>query len=861
MPTIDEALTVAVEHHQAGRLHAAEQIYRQILAVAPNQPDALHLLGVVANQSGQHEAAIGYIGRAIAAHPSSAIYHNSLGEACRAAGRPVQAMACYRRAIELATDFADAHNNLGTVLSSLGQGDEAIVCYRRAVELEPAFAEAHNNLGNALKEQGELDLAIDSYAQALAREPHFSAAQANLAGALQVLKRRGKLDAAIACYRRVMELTPDHAPTHNNLGVALNEKGLFDEAAACCRHALKLKPDFAEAHYNLANALKNQGQFDAAIAGYRRAIELKPGFVDAYNNLGIALSDQRQFDAAIAAWRQAVTWKADFAEAHNNLGNALKRQGQLDAAAACYRRAIELKPDLAEAYYNLGDVCRGKGQFDEAIACYQQAVTLKPDYADAHNNLGITLGVEAKFAEALACYQRASELTPQSSGPHNNRGNTLKDLRQLDAAIASYRRALELKPEFAEAHSNLLLALHYQPGVTLAELATAHAEFERQHAAQLAADWSPHGNDRNPGRRLRLGIVSLDLRRHPVGHLMVRAIENLDPSQCEVVCYSHRAGLDAVTDRLRAAAVLWRESGNFTDDQLARQIRDDQVDILVDLAGHTAGNRLLVFARRPAPIQITWLGYLGTTGLRAMDYLLADRCLVPSEAEPYYTERVLRMPHGYVCYDAPVASPEVGPLPAIAAGRVTFCSFNNPSKIGPEVIAAWAAILRRVPRSRLVLKYRGLEQPALQAQFQHAFQEQAVEPDRVELLGASAAGEYLASYHTLDIALDPFPFGGGVTTCDALWMGLPVITCPGETFASRHGLSHLSNVGLRETIARDLDDYVERAVELAADLPRLAAIRAGLRAQMAASPLCDGPRFAADLTALLRNVWRDWCAK
>jgi predicted O-linked N-acetylglucosamine transferase (SPINDLY family) len=309
-----------------------------------------------------------------------------------------------------------------------------------------------------------------------------------------------------------------------------------------------------------------------------------------------------------------------------------------------------------------------------------------------------------------------------------------------------------------------------------------------------------------------------------------------------------------LTHRFQAAATEWRDVIGISDERLAKQIRADGIDILFDLAGHTAHNRLLVFARKPAPIQITWIGYEGTTGLAAMDYLLADRHVVPEGTEHYYRERVLRMPDGYLCYDPPEAAPPVGPPPSSTKGYATFGSFNNPAKITAEVVAVWAEILRRAPNSRLTLKFRGLGDPTVKRRYLDLFASHGVAPQRLELLPWSPHAEHLAAYQQVDVALDPFPFSGSATTCQALWMGVPVITCPRETFASRHSLSHLSNVGLTETIARDFDEYVELAVSLTGDRPRLAALRAGLRQRMAASPLCDGKRFAANLASILHGL-------
>jgi len=393
------------------------------------------------------------------------------------------------------------------------------------------------------------------------------------------------------------------------------------------------------------------------------------------------------------------------------------------------------------------------------------------------------------------------------------------------------------------------------------ELAAVHAEYDRLHAAPLRTARPLHENDRDPHRRLRVGFVSPDFGQHPVGFFLIRALENLDRGQCETVCYCDRIIKDDLTLRFQAAATIWRDVSGLSDKGLTEAILTDRIDILFDLAGHTARNRLLVFARKPAPIQITWIGYEGTTGLEAIDYILADGYTIPAGQEVWYREQVLRMPHGYVCYDPPRTSSEAGPLPAAKNGYIRFSSFNNLAKITPHVVEVWAKVLDRVPDSRLVLKYRGLGDESVCRRYLGLFTAFGVDPSRVELTPPSDYAEYLSAYGEVDIALDPFPFGGGITTCDALWMGVPVITCPGETFASHHSLSHLSSVGLTETIASTLEQYVELAVSLAGDLPRLASLRAGLRERMAVSPLCDGKRFAANLMHVVREAWREWCHK
>ncbi len=501
-----------------------------------------------------------------------------------------------------------------------------------------------------------------------------------------------------------------------------------------------------------------------------------------------------------------------------------------------------------------------QGRMADAMTCFQRALQLEPDNADAHNNLGNVLKDAAQVTAAIAYYRRALQLKPDFAWALNNLGNALKDQGQIDEAVASYQRALESMPDFSDVRSNMVFSLNYRPGISLVELAEAHAEFDRRHAlpstmsTRCPASWPAEEPREETPRRLRLGFVSPDFCQHPVGFFLIRTLENLDREEVEVVCYNDRRPEDRLTKRFQAAAAAWRDVVNWNHERLAAQIRDDKIDILFDLAGHTAHNRMLAFVRKPAPIQITWIGYEGTTGLSAIDYLLADRYMVPEQAEGHYREKVLRLPDCYLCFDPPEEAPAVSPLPALRTGHVTFGSCNNLAKINADVIAAWADILRRLPGSRLLLKYRGLEDEGLRARYLGLFAAQGIGADRLDIEGWSPLGDLLARHDGIDVALDPFPFAGGVTTCNALWMGVPVVTWPGETFAGRHGLSFLSTVGLTETIAGSREEYVEIAVRLAAGLPRLAAIRAALREQVAASPLCDGPRFARQFMELLRGI-------
>jgi predicted O-linked N-acetylglucosamine transferase (SPINDLY family) len=838
---IRAAIEAALAHHQAGRLEQAEQIYRRILQSDPTEPNALHYLGLIAHQRGQHEAAAEQIKQALRSNPAHWSAHNNLGLVLLALGKIDEAVACFQEALRLKPDYAEAHTNLR---AALGKVAKAV----------PWMAQV---LDRALHyhQRGQLPQAEQLYQQILQAEPQHVAAL-HLLGVIAY--QMGRHDRAIEYIRDALRLQPDLAEAHSNLGNALKAQGKLDEAAVCYRQALHFKPDFADAHGNLGNVLREQGRLDEAVAVLQRALYLNPGFVVAHNNLGIVLKEQGKLEEAVACYRQALRLNPDYVGAYHNLGAALSQQGKLGEAAACYQQALRLQPDSAEAHVNLGSALAMQGKVTEALPCFRQALRLQPDHAGAHSNLGAASKQLGQLQEAVASFQAALRLQPDYAEAHSNLGNALAAQGKIAEAMASYARALSLKPDCAEANSNRLVALHYRAGVTLQELAEAHAEFERQLAAPLRAAWKAHANSPDPDRRLRLGFLSPDLGRHPVGFFVIRLLENLDPDQAAAFCYSNRPTHDEVTARFRAAAMVWREVFGWNAEQLAEQIRADRIDILFDLAGHTGNNQLLVFARKPAPIQVTWAGYVGTTGLQAMDYILADRYEIPPPAEGFYCERVLRMPDGYVCYDPPGYAPAVSALPALEQEYVTFGCFNNPAKISPQIVEIWSRVLKQLPQARLLLKYQGMNDPAVTCRIREPFTEHGIESGRIELSGWSPHPELLAEYQRIDLALDTLPYSGGLSTCEALWMGVPVITCPGETFASRHSLSHLSNIGLKETIAVTPDDYVELAVSLARDLARLAEMRAQLRQQVAVSPLCDGKRFAEEFMRVLRGVWRAW---
>jgi predicted O-linked N-acetylglucosamine transferase (SPINDLY family) len=820
MATAVETLSQAVGYHHAGLLQRAAEIYRQILQQDPTQADVHFLLGAACQAMGKLHEAAASLQQAVRLKPNQAEFHNYLGVVLMQLGRFDEATACYEHALRLEPQYAPALGNLGNVCKAQGKLDQAAACYRQVLELQPGTAEAHNNLAVVLTAQGKPRAAEASCRRALELRPNYPEAQVGLAIAL---RNQGKLDETIACCQQALKLNPNFAEVHATQGVAFQDLGRLDEAAACYRRALQLKPDNAEVHNNLGNILRDQGKLDDAVACYRRALQLKPGNADAYNNLGNALTDQ----------------------------------GKLDEANAAYRRALELNPDLAEAHANLGIVLRDQGKLDEATACHQRAIALKPGYPEPYNNLGNAFLEQRKLDEAAACYRQALELKPDFAEAQNNLGNALKDQGKLEEAIACYRRAVQLRPDFAVAHSNLVYTLHFCSGYDAPAIDEEHRRWNRRHAEPLARFIRPHDNACDPHRRLRVGYLSPDFRDHCQSFFTVPLFSAHDHQEFEIFGYANVARPDHLTARLGGLADVWRNIAGRTDEQVAEMVRQDRIDILVDLTMHMAGNRLLVFARKPAPVQVCWLAYPGTTGLATIDYRLTDPHLDPPGSDDgHCSEQSLRLPDCFWCYDPLADEPAVNPLPALEQDRVTFGSLNNFCKVNAAVLKQWAEVLQAVPRSRLLMlapegtpRARTLEQ----------LQREGIAKDRVAFVASQPRPQYLELYHHIDVGLDTFPYNGHTTSLDSFWMGVPVVTLAGQTAVGRAGACQLRNLGLPEWIATTPEQFVAIAVAAAGDLARLGQLRATLRDRMRKSPLMDAPRFARNIEAAYRGMWQRWC--
>jgi len=701
---------------------------------------------------------------------------------------------------------------------------------------------------------GRLADAEALYRQILAVRPDH-------AGALHFLgliaDQAGRHDLAVELIRQAIGFDPQNPLFHSNLAEALRGAGRLDEAITACRRALDLKPDFPNAHLNLGNALLAKNQLDEAIAAYRRALALDPDYPEAHSNLGNALREKNQLDEAIAACHRALQNKPHFPGALNNLGNALRNQGRLDESIAQYRRALDLKPAYPEALSNLSVALREQGQLDQAIAACRRALELQPGYAEGHNNLGIALNDNGQLDEAMAAYRRALELKPNYPGAHSNLGNALRAQGRLDDAIAAYRRALELKPDHTGAHGNLLYTLHFHPGCDPASISDQRRCWNRQFSQPLKRFIPAHSNDRNPERRLRIGYVSPDFRDHVVGRNLAPLFERHDRDRFEIFCYAAVARPDEITEEFRRRADHWRSTLGVGDEALARMIQGDGIDILVDLSQHMAGHRLPVFARKPAPVQVSFAGYPESTGLDAIENRISDRHLEgdSESGAALSAERVWTI-DSFWCYDPRGMDVAINALPAMDSGTITFGCLNNFCKVTNAVLSLWARVLGDAPNSRLILMAGAGSQ---RQRTLETLGRAGVAGHRVEFVEHLPRRKYLELYHRLDVVLDTFPYNGHTTSLDALWMGVPVVSVAGKTPVSRAGLSQLTNVGLPELIAHSDAEYIHIAHHLTADPPRLANLRATLRARMQASPLMDAARFARNVEAAYREMWRRWC--
>jgi protein O-GlcNAc transferase len=728
------------------------------------------------------------------------------GVALHREGKLQEAERLYREVLQSHPAHSYANYNLGIIAVSLNKADLALPLFKAALQVNPKI------------EQFWL-----SYIEALIKEQHFEAANQ----AIQQAKKQGLAGQNL-----------------NGLEDKLLPAGQARASTKTNNASPQKRSDLSE-HYR-------KGRFSDAEKLALQIIQDFPKQPFAWKVLGAVFATTGRMLEAAAASETAVALSPLDAEAHSNFANTLQELGRLEEAKASYQKAIALNPNLAEVHYNLGITLRKAGKLAEAVASYTQAIALQADHAHAHSNLGITLSELGRLEEAETSYNRAIASNPDLAEAHNNLGNTLRQLGRLAEAEASYKRALTLRPFYAEAHSNLLFL------ISSTQFYLPHYQGVSRHYAECAEEAVTYRFDQfscvEDTECLRVGFVSGDLKSHPVGYFLEGLLTQLQSSSMKLFAYPTVSNQDELTGRLRALFHEWSPLVGLSDKDAAQKIHSDGIHILIDLSGHTAKNRLPVFAWKPAPIQVSWLGYFASTGLSEMDYILGDPHVTPYVEAPHFTEKIWQLPESYLCFTPPDIDLKVAPLPACSNGFVTFGCFNSLSRMTDEIVSVRAAILLAVPGSKLFLKDKQLDHESGCNRVLSRFAAVDIAADRLILEGRSPRGEYLECYDRVDIALAPFPYGGGTTSVEGLWMGVPFITKKGTHFLSHLGESIAHNSGLSDWVASDEGEYIARAVAYAHDLKALSLLRNGMREQILRSPLFDTKRFAKHFEQAVRAM-------
>ena len=807
-----------------GRLFSGKKAGAEVVAAAPlASPDALaesivqRRRGNQFLDSGDLHSAIDWYQKAVTSDPTSADAHTSLGFALKEQGKLEAAQSALHKASSLKPDAFDPLYLLGQTCNDLRQFETAAEYFEKALALQPAFESLYGELCHALFQIKAVERA------------------------------RGIIATGIERY-------PENASFHFFLGNLFSYLEQWPEATACYTTVLMLNPNFTQAHTNLASVFRVQGDLAGAVHHAECALRADPVSPDTHACIAANQDAAGKLEEAFANYEKALAVDPAHATSYRGLGRVLLKLGKLEAAIQNFNKALSIEPNSAETYRDLGVVYLELDRLRESEENSRKALALRPRYADAQNNLGLALRSMGKLLEAEKCYLAALSIEPDSDVYHGNFGGTLMAQGRLSEAVASFRCALEINPQLAAAHGNLLYALSVDPEITKEQYLSEALVFGKHLAAAVGtpfSDW-PASQDDGTAVPLRIGLVSGKFYNNPVGFFLESALANSDSTKVELVAYATSAKEDELTARIRPYFAQWENIVGMEKTKVARKIRADQIHILVDLNGHTEGNLLPVFALKPAPVQASWLGYWASTGVPGMDYILADETSLPPEDKTYFTETVQYLPQTRFCFTAPAPEIPVTPLPARRNGFVTLGCFQTLTKINERVLKLWGQILLAIPHSRLRLVVGQTNDAAFQQRLLGA----GIDQTRVTLVGPMSREQYLASYNQVDFVLDTFPYTGGTTTCEALWMGVPTLTLKGATMIARQGAGMLACVGLDDWIASDEADYVAKAISHAADLDRLASLRNNLRQRSLASALFDAPRFARNLENAFRAMWR-----
>lgn len=786
----------------------------------------------------------------------------------------VEALAIYEGILEKDKENVEALIGKGVCLQMQNLRRPAFESFNEAIQLDPQNACALTHCGILYKDEGQLLDAAESYQKALGADPSYKPAAECLAIVLTdigtSLKLAGNTQEGIQKYYEALKVDPHYAPAYYNLGVVYSEMMQYDTALTCYEKAVLERPMYAEAYCNMGVIYKNRGDLESAIACYERCLTVSPNFEIAKNNMAIALTDlgtkiklEGDIEQGVAYYKKALYYNWRYADAMYNLGVAYGEMLKFDMAVVFYELAFHFNPLCAEACNNLGVIYKDRENLDKAVECYQRALSIKPSFSQSLNNLGVVYTVQGKMDAAAGMIEKAIIANPTYAEAYNNLGVLYRDVGEISRAIDAYEQCLKIDPDSRNAGQNRLLAMNYINEGHDDKLYEAHRDWG-QRFMRLYPQYTSWGNSKDPERPLVVGYVSPDYFTHSVSYFIEAPLSHHDYASYKVIVYSAVVKADAKTLRFREKVLtkggIWRDIYGIDEKKVAQMIREDEVDILVELTGHTANNKLGTMACRPAPVQVTWIGYPNTTGLPTIDYRITDALADPPDTKQKHVEELARLPESFLCYTPSPEAGAVSPAPALSNGFVTFGTFNNLAKITPKVLRVWARILCAVPNSRLVVKCKPFCCDSIRHRFLSALEQLGVEPVRVDLLPLILLNhDHMQAYALMDVSLDTFPYAGTTTTCESLYMGVPCITLGGNVHAHNVGVSLLKKVGLGNLVAKTEDEYVEKAVELASDVEALSSLRMTLRDLMANSPLCDGPNFTLGLEQAYRKMWYQYC--
>lgn len=765
------------------------------------------------------------------------------------AGQLEQAEALYRRVLLHQPGHADASHNLGVIAVARGDHAGALQALRAALQANPGQPQYWISCIDALIRVGDVAQAAALLAQ--------GRRQGLQAAAIGELERR--INASNWSASSTPSGQPPPAPALQALQALLTayRTAAPEEAYRLAVQLASRHPQHPLAWTIMARLHRQSGRPEVALHAIERALQCTPGDASLRLDRAELLEELGQVEAAEAACRGVLSSDPENGLAHSLLAVILMSAGRPEEAEASHRQALEVQPDSPIVHGRFCLYLHGRGRLEEAEAAARRVLALRPGSVGALGNLSAILIDRGAFDEAQDYAREALALAPQDVQAHQNLGVALIGLGHHREAADSFRRAIRLDPGCSPAHSNLLYCLNFIAEVSPAQARDEAIEYARTQRAVGGGVVRFTSHHVEPGPRLRVGFVGGDFRAHPVAYFLEALLLGRSNRGLDLLAFPTNEIEDEVSARLKPHFIAWQSIGRLDDDAAARLIHDAGVHVLVDLAGHTAHNRLPVFLRRPAPLQLAWLGYFATTGLEEIDYVLGDPYVTPPGEEDHFVEHVWRLPRTYFCFAPPAVDLPVAPLPALTAGHVTFGCFNKLAKLSDATIALWVRVLEAVPGSCLLLKSAALAHAGQARRTRERFERAGLPPGRLELEGPSAREDYLRAYARVDIALDPFPFPGGTTSVEGLWMGVPVLTRKGDRFIGHNGESILHNSGLPQWIARDEADYVARAMRFASDLDGLVRLRANLRAQLLGSPLFDAAAFASDFEQAIRGMWEE----